>query len=310
MTQQPTLVIMAAGMGSRYGGLKQIDPVGPNGEMIIEYAIFDALRAGFGKVVFVIKKEIETVFREKIGRTIEGQCDVSYVFQRLDNIPAGFLLPPERKKPWGTGHAILTCKDVVHGPFAVINADDFYGRTSFAVMGDYLRTAQDQNGRYDYCMVGYRLENTLTEHGHVARGICSVDEAGYLTGVVERTQIQRFGETIKYTEDGGETWVEIPGETLTSLNIWGFTPGLFAELETRFERFLPASKDNIIKAEFFIPNIVGDLAAEGKAAVKVLPTTEQWFGVTYQPDKERVKRAIENLVERGVYSQKLWSEAT
>jgi dTDP-glucose pyrophosphorylase len=302
---KPSLVVMAAGIGRRYGGLKQIDPVGPNGEIIIDYSIYDALNAGFGKVVFVIKKDIEEAFRERVGRTIEKQCETTYVFQKLEDVPAGFKVPPGRQKPWGTGHATLSCRNVVHSPFAVINADDFYGRSSYQTLCDYLRSAQDRDGVYNYCMVGYVLESTLTEHGHVARGVCTVDEDGFLVEIRERTRIERFGEIVKYTEDG-ETWIEIPGESVVSTNMWGFTPSLFSELEARFPQFLQKNSDNIQKAEYFLPDVVGDLLKEKKVTVKVLATNERWFGVTYQQDKPRVKQAIRGLIHRGVYPENLW----
>jgi hypothetical protein len=243
-----------------------------------------------------------------VGRTIEKQCETTYVLQRLDDLPEDFQVPPARQKPWGTGHATLSCRHVIHSPFAVINADDFYGRSSYQTLCDYLKNAQDRNGVYDYCMVGYVLGNTLTDHGHVARGVCTVDEDGALVDVRERTHIERFGEIVKYTEDG-KTWVEISAESVTSLNMWGFTPSLFSELETRFSRFLQEDSDNLQKAEYFLPDVVGDLVQEGKARVQVLPTDEGWVGVTYQQDKPRVKRAIRDLIRRGVYPENLWGDA-
>ena len=302
---KPTLVVMAAGMGSRYGGLKQIDPVGPNGEIILDYSVYDALKAGFGRVVFVIKKEIEQVFRERVGKTIEKQCESTYVFQRLEDVPDGFCVPPDRQKPWGTAHATLSARHVVNTPFAVINADDFYGQASYRVLGDYLQSAQDRDGIYDYCMVGFVLRNTLTEHGHVARGVCQVDGTGRLVGIRERTRIEKSGHDARYTEDG-TTWTDLSGESIASMNMWGFTPGLFAELEARFLPFLQERSGDILKAEYFLPEAVGQLIAEGKATVQVLPSEEQWFGVTYKQDKDRVKHAIQDLVSRGVYPDDLW----
>ena len=304
---EPTLVVMAAGIGSRYGGLKQTDPVGPNGEIIIDYSIYDALNAGFGKVVFVIKKDVEEAFRERVGRTIEKRCETTYVFQKIEDVPEGFEVPPGRQKPWGTGHATLSCKNVVHSPFAVINADDFYGRSSYQTLCDYLRSAQDRDGVYNYCMVGYALKSTLTEHGHVARGVCTVDEDGFLVEIRERTRIEKFGEIVKYTKDG-ETWIEIPGESVVSMNMWGFTPSLFLELEARFPQFLQKNSDNIQKAEYFLPDVVGDLIRENKARVRVLSTNERWFGVTYKQDKPRAKQAIRDLIRRGVYPENLWGD--
>ncbi|MCP4536802.1 MAG: nucleotidyltransferase [Chloroflexi bacterium] len=304
---KPTLVVMAAGIGRRYGGLKQIDPVGPNGEIIIEYSVYDALRAGFERIVFVIKESIEQAFRDSVGKTIEKQCETTYVFQRLDDVPEGFNIPSERQKPWGTGHAALSCRRVVHSPFAVINADDFYGQSSYQALGDYLKNTQDRDGVYDISMIGYVLGNTLTDHGHVARGVCTVDEDGYLVDVREHTHIERFGEVVRYTEDG-ESWTKISAKSIVSLNTWGFTPSIFSELETRFSRFLQENGDNLQTAEYFLPNMVGDLVKEGKARVRVLPTNERWFGVTYQQDKPRVKQAIQDLIHRGVYPHNLWDD--
>ncbi len=302
---KPTLIVMAAGIGRRYGGLKQIDPVGPRGEIIIDYSIYDALNAGFGKVVFVIKKDIEEAFRERVGKTIEKQCETTYVFQQVEDVPEGFEVPPDRQKPWGTGHATLSCRSVVHSPFAVINSDDFYGRSSYQTLCNYLKNAQDRDGVYDYCMVGYVLENTLTEHGHVARGVCTVSQDGYLAEVHERTRIEKFGEVAKYTEDS-ENWIEMPKGSVVSMNMWGFTLSLFSELEVRFPQFLQKNSDNIQKAEYFLPDVVGDLLKEKKATVKVLATNERWFGITYQQDKPRVKQAIRDLIRRGVYPENLW----
>ncbi len=304
---KPTLVVLAAGIGSRYGGLKQIDPVGPSGEIILDYSIYDALEAGFGRVVFVISEALEEAFRERVGKTIERRCETTYVFQRLEDVPAGVQVPPDRRKPWGTAHATLACRDVVKTSFAVINADDFYGRSAYQVLGNYLGNAQDRDGVYDYCMVGYRLENTLTEHGHVARGVCTVNEDGYLVEIHERTRIERFGDVAKYTEDG-ENWVEIPKESPVSMNMWGFTPSLFAELEARFPHFVHENQHSIHKAEFFLPEVIGDLLRERRARVKVLPANERWFGVTYQQDKPRVKQAVQNLIGRGVYPRNLWGD--
>ena len=301
---KPTLIVMAAGMGSRYGGLKQLDPVGPNGEIILDYSVYDALRAGFGKVVFVIKEEFEQTFRGQVGTTIGKHCETAYVFQKIQDVPPDFVIPPDRKKPWGTGHAVLSCKDVVHTPFAVINADDFYGRASYQVLCDYLKNAQDRAEVYDYCMVGFVLENTLTEHGHVARGVCSLDEKGFLIGIRERTRVERFENAVRYTEDG-ETWVEIPNNTIASLNMGGFTPSFFAELEAHFRSFLQENGHNI-KAELFLPAVVGSLIKAKKARVQVLATSERWFGVTYQQDKPRVKQAIQDLIRRGDYPERLW----
>lgn len=302
---KPTLIVMAAGIGNRYGGLKQIETIGPNGEHIIDYSIYDALRAGFGDVVFVIKKDIEKIFYEKVGKTIEKQCEVTYVFQQFNDLPIDFEKPPNRKKPWGTGHATFSCRHVVKSPFAVINADDFYGCASFQILYSYLVNAQDCDGVGDYCMVGYLLENTLTEHGYVARGVCTVDQDGFLVGIRERTRIEKFGENAKYTKDG-EHWIEIPKGTFVSMNLWGFTPGLFSKLEEHFPRFLQENTDNLQKVEYFLSDAIGDLIKERKATVKVLATKDRWFGVTYKQDMLRVKQTMKDLIHQGVYPENLW----
>jgi hypothetical protein len=303
------LVVLAAGIGSRYGGLKQVDPVGPSGEMIIDYSIFDALRVGFDKVVFVISKAIEEVFHERVGSVIDRQCQTAYVIQRLEDLPAGCSVPDGRVKPWGTAHAALTAHSVVDTPFAVINADDFYGRGALQAVADYLLTnpPASTQGLATYCMVGYRLENTLTEHGHVARGICSVDAGGHLRGVRELTRIEHIGDGAGYTEDG-TIWNPLPLDAVVSMNMWGFTPGLFPELKARFSKFLEANQANILKAEYFLPSVVNDLVNEKRAQVTVLNTTERWYGMTYLQDRPVVKAAIHELVRQGVYPEKLWKE--
>ena len=301
----PQLVVMAAGIGSRYGGLKQIDPVGPSGEIVLDYAIYDAIRAGFKKVVFIIRKDIEEVFREKVGLTIERHIEVEYVFQELDMLPEGFTIPQGRTKPWGTAHAVLCAKDAVTAPCAVINADDFYGSDSYRSLGEYLRSAEDKNGLCDFSMVGFILNNTLTEHGHVARGICTPTPDGYLDHVVERTKLQRFGHGVRFTEDG-ENWTDIDANSIVSLNFWGLTPSIFPELEARFPVFLEANAENL-KAEFFIPTVINDLIQEGKARAKILPTISSWFGVTYQEDKPKLKEEIQKKITTGEYPQNLWS---
>jgi len=300
----PQLVVMAAGIGSRYGGLKQIDPVGPSGEIVIDYAIHDALKAGFDKVVFIIRRDIEEAFRRKVGRAIEQRVETAYVFQELDDLPGSFEVPAGRTKPWGTAHAVLCAKDVVTAPFAAINADDFYGPGAFRILAESLRNAEDSDV-YDYCMVGYRLGNTLTEHGHVARGVCTASAGGFLAEVVERTKIRRFGDAVKYTEDG-ENWIEIPADSTVSMNMWGFTPSVFAELESRFRRFLEKNI-NEPREEFFVPTVVNELVQEARARVRILPTDEKWLGVTYQQDKPRVKEAILAMVRNGDYPERLWS---
>lgn len=302
-----TLVIMAAGMGSRYGGLKQIDPVGPNGEIIMEYSIYDAIRAGFSKVVFIIKKEIEETFREVIGKKIEGLVDVEYVYQRIDNIPKGFSVPDGRMKPWGTGHAVLSAKNAVKTPFAVINADDFYGAATYMLLNDFLTKNNDTHSKYKYCMAGFIIENTLTENGHVARGVCNVNSQGYLIDIHERTKIVKFGDETKYTEDD-KSWVTIPKGSIVSMNTWGFSQSIFNELEERFPIFLEKNKDNILKAEYFLPTVVDDLIKAGKAEITVLSTTDKWYGVTYQEDKPVVKKSIGEMVINNKYPASLWNK--
>lgn len=305
MNNKTTLVIMAAGMGSRYGGLKQIDPVGPNGEIIMEYSIYDAIRAGFSKVVFIIKKEIESVFRDVIGKKIENIIDVEYVYQRIDNLPEGYSVPEGRVKPWGTGHAVLSARDAVKTPFAVINADDFYGAQTYKLLNDFLSANNDSQDKYKYCMVGFVIENTLTENGHVARGVCNADGDGNLADIHERTKIMKFGEDTKYTEDD-QNWIVIPKGSVVSMNTWGFNQSIFKELEAGFPDFLENNKNNIIKAEYFLPSVVDNLIKSGKADVKVLSTTDKWYGVTYQEDKPNVKKSIGDMVKFQKYPQKLW----
>lgn len=304
MSNKTTLVIMAAGMGSRYGGLKQIDPVGPNGEIIMEYSIYDAIKAGFSKVVFIIKKDIEDTFRDVIGKRIEGLVDVEYVYQSLDNLPQGFSVPAGRIKPWGTGHAVLCAKNAVKTPFAVINADDFYGANTYKLLNDFLSSNSNSEDKYNYCMVGFKIENTLTENGYVARGVCNVDNSGNLIDIHERTKIMSFGDEAKYTEDE-KVWISIPPNSIVSMNTWGFNQSIFNELENEFPVFLNKSKGNI-KAEFFLPTVVDNLIKSGKADVKVLSTSDKWYGVTYKEDKPNVKKSIGDMVLSGQYPKLLW----
>ncbi len=302
-----TLVVMAAGIGSRYGGLKQIDPIGPNGEIVIDYAVYDAIKAGFDKVVFIIRNDIKEAFKEKVGRAIEKQVETAYVYQELDKIPAGFSVPEGRTKPWGTAHAILCCQDAVDGVFAVINADDFYGRSAYQVLSDYLKQAQDKDGIYDYSVVGYILNKTLSDHGHVARGVCNVNDQGLLTGITERIKIQRLEHgRVAYSEDD-QNWLDISETSIVSMNMWGFTPSLFKEIEGRLTAFLK-EKINVPKSEYLLPDVVGELIKENKAKVKVLPTEEKWFGVTYKEDLAKVQESIQALIEAGLYPAKLWQE--
>jgi len=301
---KPTLVVMAAGIGSRYGGLKQIDPIGPNGEIIIDYSIYDALNAGFTNVVFIVRDKILKEFSARIGQKLERTCDVSYVIQRLDDLPTGYAIPAGRTKPWGTAHAIYACRDIIDGSFAVINADDFYGRSAYRLLYDYLLRVHDQEGLYDYCMISYLLGNTLTKHGHVARGVCSVSNDGYLLDIHERKQIKLFGGAPRFTEDG-ENWISVSPDAPVSMNMWGFTGSILSELESRFERFLDAMSDPN-KGEYLLPDVVGELITEKHARVKVLPTQEQWFGVTYREDRPRVQEEVRALIEKGIYPRNLW----
>lgn len=297
---KPTLLVMAAGMGSRYGGLKQIDPVGPGGEPIMDYSIFDALRAGFGKVVFVIRKDIEAAFREKLGSQYEKHVQVEYAFQELDNLPAGFKVPEGRTKPWGTTQALLSSKGVIHEPFAAINADDFYGEESYKVLARHLTS-----GSPDYCMVGFILRKTLSDFGAVTRGICKVDDSGYLKDIVETTGIESAGNGAKVTDAAG-TVSSLTGDEHVSMNMWGFSPHVLEQLDTLFTDFLTRS-GNELKSECYLPSSVNDLVQDGKARVKVLPTPDAWFGVTYREDRPHVVDNIQKLIQAGRYPEKLWA---
>ncbi|CDD82561.1 MULTISPECIES: hypothetical protein [Bacteroidaceae] len=300
---KPTLFVLAAGMGSRYGGLKQLDGLGPNGETIMDYSIFDAIRGGFGKIVFVIRKDFEKDFREKILSKYENHIPVELVFQSVDKLPAGFTCPEGRVKPWGTNHAVLMGKEVINEPFAVINADDFYGRDSFAVLGRWL-SELPEGAKNRYCMVGFRVGNTLSESGTVARGICSTNDEGCLTTVVERTEIMRVDGKVCYKDEQG-AWVAVDDNTPVSMNMWGFTPDYFKYSEDYFIDFLKNNLDNL-KAEYFIPLMVNKLINEGTATVKVLDTTSKWFGVTYAADRQGVVDKIQSLVDAGEYPSKLF----
>ena len=306
--KKPTLVIMAAGMGSRYGGLKQIDPIDPQGHIIMDYSIYDAVQAGFGKVVFIIKKENEADFRESIGNRMEKRIPVEYVFQDLHNLPEGFEVPEGRVKPWGTGHAVLSCLPVVDGPFAVINADDYYGQEAFQLIHDFLVNTKDGE-KYQYAMVGYLLKNTLTENGHVARGVCETDEHQKLTAITERTRIERRPEGPAYTEDDGATWHALPEDAPVSMNLWGFSESILKELKDRFPKFLKESiPENPLKCEYFLPFVVDELIREGKAEVTVLKSHDRWHGDSYKEDKPVVMKAMQDLKDAGKYPQGLWEE--
>lgn len=304
--QKPTLIIMAAGMGSRFGGLKQVTPVGPNGELIIDYSIYDAIAAGFGKVVFVIKHAIEETFKEHIGDRIARQIPVEYVYQELDRLPAGYTVPEGRTKPWGTGHAVLCCRDVVHEPFAVLNADDYYGRECFQLLADFLSRPQT-DGKKHIAMAGYILENTLTENGYVSRGICTVDGDGTLTDLVERTHIEIVDGKAQFTEDDGATWEVLPAGCYVSMNCWAFPDGSLACFEDKFRAFLDENGGKV-KAEFYLPFVVNAMVAAGEADVKVLPTRDKWYGMTYAEDHQKVIDAIAGMIRQGIYPERLWSK--
>ncbi|MCQ2083859.1 MAG: nucleotidyltransferase [Bacteroidaceae bacterium] len=299
---KPTLVVLAAGMGSRYGGLKQLDGLGPNGETIMDYSVFDAIRGGFGKVVFIIRKDFEADFRKLVLAKYEGHVPVEVVFQSIDNLPDGFTCPADRTKPWGTNHAVLMAKDVVKEPFCVINADDFYGRDCFAVMGKFLQNLPS-NSNGAYAMVGFRVANTLSENGKVSRGVCAVNEKNHLTTVVERTEILRRENGVCYKD--GEDWVRIEDNTPVSMNVWGFTPEYFQYSEDYFKTWLKANI-NVPKSEYYIPLMVNELINSGKATCEVLDTTSKWFGVTYAEDRQGTVDRIAQLVREGVYPSPLF----
>ena len=302
---KPTLVLLAAGMGSRYGGLKQLDGLGPNGETIMDYSIYDAIKAGFGKIVFVIRKDFEQEFREKVLSKYEGHIPAEVCYQSLDALPEGFTVPEGREKPWGTNHAVMMAKDLIHEPFCVINCDDFYNRDSFMVIGKFLADLPD-NATNTYAMVGFRVGNTLSENGTVARGVCSKDENELLTTVVERTEIMRIEGKVSYKDENGE-WVAIEDNTPVSMNMWGFTPDYFAHSDAYFKQFLSDPKNQANpKAEFFIPLMVNELVNNGTSTVKVLDTTSKWFGVTYSADRQATVDRIQALVNEGVYPNKLF----
>jgi len=306
MSTKPTLVIMAAGMGSRYGGLKQIDKIDEQGDIIIDFSIFDAIKSGFGKVVFIIKHAIEEDFKAAIGDKIAKYIEVEYVFQELDKLPEGYKVDSERVKPLGTGHAVLCAKEAIPGAFAVINADDFYGRGAFEKIATFLNESKDDD-KYRYAFVGYELHNTLTENGYVSRGVCVVDDNSFLKTINERTRIEKHGEVAEYTEDGGDTWVKLPKDSYVSMNMWGFSKSILNELEIRFKKFLDEElPKNPLKAEFFLPFVVDELLAEDKATAKMLPTSDVWHGVTYQEDKPHVSASIKAMKDSGIYPLNLW----
>jgi len=303
--KKPVLVIMAAGMGSRYGGLKQLDPVGDHGQLIIDYSIFDARRAGFETVIFVIKPENEADFRAAIGDRIAKKMEVKYAYQVKEDLPEGYSVPEGRQKPWGTAHAAMAARKLVDGPFAIINADDYYGPEAYREIYSYLSTHQDGEV-YEYVMVGYLLKNTVSENGTVARGVCEEDKDHYLTRITERTKIEK-GPPLRYTEDDGQTWTVLPEDTIVSLNMWGFTRSFLDEAAAGFPAFLDdAVAHNPLKGEYFLPSVVSRLIGEGKARVKVLRSADKWYGVTYREDKPTVVAAIAEKTRTGLYPDRLW----
>lgn len=300
-----SLVVMAAGLGSRYGGLKQIAPVDLNGHILMDYSIYDALRAGFDRVVCIIKPEMREDFYEVIGHRLEKHVEVRYAYQRLDNLPLGYSVPEGRTKPWGTAHALLCAKEQIDAPFAVINADDFYGRDAFAAIAAFLR---EKHGAGEHAMVGYRIENTLTENGHVARGVCETDENGFLRGVTERTHIEPREGGAAFTEDG-EHFTFVPAGTIVSMNLWGFQPGVMEEIDRRFAPWLDETLPvNPLKGEYFLPLIPNALIHEGKGSVRVLSTHEKWYGVTYHDDMPKLQAALAGMRTDGVYPEGLWRD--
>ena len=306
-----TLVIMAAGMGSRYGGLKQIDPVGTQGEAILDYSLYDAHRAGFQTAVIIIKEAIKKDFMETVGKRLENcPMEIRYAYQELDKVPEGFSVPEGRTKPWGTSHAVLCARaEIGDAPFGVINADDYYGPEAFQRLYDFLVESKDSQP-YEFCMIGYRLGNTVTDNGSVARGVCQTDGEGNLTSIVERTRIEKYPGGIHFTADEGKTWEDVPGDTPVSMNMWGFTQGFVEEIARRFPEFLRDEvSQNPAKAEFYLPMTVGQLLREGKARVKVLPTGDRWYGVTYAEDKPMVVAALKGLTDQGLYPDGLWAAA-
>ena len=311
MSKKPVLVVMAAGMGSRYGGLKQIDPVGNCGEAILDFSLFDAYEAGFETAVIIIKEAIKDDFMATVGKRLENcPMEVRYAYQELDKLPAGYAVPEGRTKPWGTCHAVLCAKDQIDGaPFAVLNADDYYGKSAFKVIYEFLNTHADDE-KYRYCMVGYELGKTVTDNGSVARGVCEVDENGFLTVVTERTKIEKYEGGIHYTEDDGATWTDLPETAPVSMNMWGYTPSFLREIEERFPAFLDATlAGNSAKAEFFLPSTVTALLNEGKATVKVLASSDKWYGVTYAADKPVIVAALKEMSRKGMYPvDGLWNK--
>lgn len=303
---KPVLVVMAAGMGSRYGGLKQLDPLNEQGEVIMDFSLYDALRAGFEKVVFIIRREWAQEFEQKIGKKVSKYMEVAYVYQDLADLPEGYQVPQGRQKPWGTAHAVLSCRKCVQGPFTVINADDYYGPQAFSLIYQELLREYPEKP-YHYAMIGYQVENTVTEAGSVSRGVCRLDEAGKLLGIEERKKIEKHGQFVEFTEDEGKTWEKIPAGSTVSMNFWGFQASMLAELNARFPAFLDKELSaNPLKCEYLLPGVVGELLTERKAEVSVIPTIEQWYGMTYQADKPAVSQALQLKKQQGLYPEILW----
>lgn len=306
INKKPVLVIMAAGMGSRYGGSKQIDKMTDAGEIILDFSLYDAMLAGFNKAIFIIREEHRDVFRELVDERAGRFLDVEYAYQKLEDIPEGYEIPEGREKPWGTSHAVLAARDLIDGPFVVINADDYYGPGAFSSIYEYL-TSHEDGEKYEFCMVGYKLENTVTENGHVARGVCALDDNGYLREVTERTRIEMRPEGIAFTEDDGESWNVLPEGTVVSMNFWGFSAAMMKELKKGLPEFLDkALKENPLKGEYLLPRTADQLIKKGKARIKVLTSPDKWCGVTYKEDKEDVKNTLEAMKDKGIYPEKLW----
>jgi len=304
-TAGPALLVLAAGIGRRYGGVKQIAPVGPSGEILLDYSVYDALHAGFNQIVFVVSEEVEETLRPRMAGRLGSVCRVDYVRQSPAPLPSGIAVPADRKRPWGTGHAVLICQDTIHTPFGVINADDFYGRGSYVALASHLRTSRDRQNLLDLSMVGFPLESTLTEHGQVARGVCVVDQGGRLLEVRERTRIEKRAEGIGFADDVGG-WNPIPPGSLASMNMWGLTPGVFPELQEGFREFLQTRSGDLSQAEYLLPEAINQMLTHRKATVQVLRSSETWSGVTYKEDAQRCRERIQALVDAGAYPRRLW----